>query len=195
MRPRSVAQVRKNMCVYLKNQGGYKMKDFKGMTYDDIRPIFERVWDFNQKFLPMNSKLEIQRRLKGKGQEVQDEPAETQKIETKPVEEEKVKEEDVKPEQIVKEISKKSRGRRRKSLARKRARETQDKETSKKQKLDEEEAADYEKEKEEQRMSLTIVQDEEATVDPKILHTKLKNNERVFERILSRRRLLEDKDS
>ncbi|GKA66383.1 hypothetical protein Tco_0766191, partial [Tanacetum coccineum] len=93
-------------------------------------------------------------RLKRKGQEVQKEPAETQKTETKAVEEEKVKEEDVKPEQIVKEVSKKSGGRRRKSLARKRARETLDEETSKKQKLDDEEATDYEKEKEELRMCL-----------------------------------------
>ncbi|GKE22129.1 hypothetical protein Tco_1433641, partial [Tanacetum coccineum] len=35
-RPRSVAEVRKNMIMYLKNQGGYKIKDFKGMIYDDI---------------------------------------------------------------------------------------------------------------------------------------------------------------
>ncbi|GKB95910.1 hypothetical protein Tco_0982047, partial [Tanacetum coccineum] len=42
-RPRSVAEVRKNMMVYLKNQGGYKMKDFKGMSYDDIGPIFEKI--------------------------------------------------------------------------------------------------------------------------------------------------------
>ncbi|GKC48602.1 hypothetical protein Tco_1071347, partial [Tanacetum coccineum] len=41
-RPRSVAKVRKNMCKYLCNQGGYKMRNFKGMTYDDIRPIFEK---------------------------------------------------------------------------------------------------------------------------------------------------------
>ncbi|GJR65929.1 putative ribonuclease H-like domain-containing protein [Tanacetum coccineum] len=40
--PRSVVEVRKNMMVYLKNQGGYKMKDFKGMSYDDIRPIFKK---------------------------------------------------------------------------------------------------------------------------------------------------------
>ncbi|GJY22400.1 hypothetical protein Tco_0396058 [Tanacetum coccineum] len=44
-RPRYVAEVRKNMMVYLKNKGGYKMKDFKGMNYDDIRPIFEKAWD------------------------------------------------------------------------------------------------------------------------------------------------------
>ncbi|GJY95442.1 ribonuclease H-like domain-containing protein [Tanacetum coccineum] len=41
-RLRSLAEVRKNMMVYLKNQGGYKMKDFKGMSYDDIRLIFEK---------------------------------------------------------------------------------------------------------------------------------------------------------
>ncbi|GKF77579.1 hypothetical protein Tco_0230049, partial [Tanacetum coccineum] len=44
-KPRSVAEVRKNMIIYLKNQGGYKIKDFKGISYDDIRPIFKKVWD------------------------------------------------------------------------------------------------------------------------------------------------------
>ncbi|GJY03393.1 hypothetical protein Tco_0369333 [Tanacetum coccineum] len=38
----SIAEVRKNMCMYLKNQGGYKLSYFKGMSYEDIRPIFER---------------------------------------------------------------------------------------------------------------------------------------------------------
>ncbi|GKC31022.1 hypothetical protein Tco_1038316, partial [Tanacetum coccineum] len=52
-RPFSMAEVRKNMCLYLKNQGGYKMSHFKGMSYEDIRPIFERVWDQNQAFMPM----------------------------------------------------------------------------------------------------------------------------------------------
>ncbi|GKE16832.1 hypothetical protein Tco_1424409 [Tanacetum coccineum] len=41
----SVAEVMKNMCMYLKNQGGYKMSHFKGMSYEEIRPIFKRVWD------------------------------------------------------------------------------------------------------------------------------------------------------
>nr|GEV53228.1 hypothetical protein [Tanacetum cinerariifolium] len=44
-RPRFIADVRKNMCIYLKNQGGYKMKDFKGMSYDDIIPIFKKQED------------------------------------------------------------------------------------------------------------------------------------------------------
>ncbi|GJU08833.1 copia protein, partial [Tanacetum coccineum] len=41
-RPYSVAEVRKNMCIYLKNQGGFKMSHFKGMSYEEIRPIFEK---------------------------------------------------------------------------------------------------------------------------------------------------------
>ncbi|GJS03865.1 putative ribonuclease H-like domain-containing protein [Tanacetum coccineum] len=60
-RPRSVAEVRKSMMVYLKNQGGYRMKDFKGMSYDDIRPIFEKVWDQIHSFVPMDSEEEVQR--------------------------------------------------------------------------------------------------------------------------------------
>nr|GEY90264.1 hypothetical protein [Tanacetum cinerariifolium] len=34
------AQARRNMIVYLKNMAGYKMNYFKGMSYDEIRPIF-----------------------------------------------------------------------------------------------------------------------------------------------------------
>ncbi|GKC10754.1 hypothetical protein Tco_1007536 [Tanacetum coccineum] len=57
-RPFSVAEVRKNMCMYLKNQGGYKMSHLKGMSYKEIRPIFERVWDQIQSFIPMDSEKE-----------------------------------------------------------------------------------------------------------------------------------------
>nr|GEV37490.1 retrovirus-related Pol polyprotein from transposon TNT 1-94 [Tanacetum cinerariifolium] len=42
-RPFSKAEVRKNMVMYLKNQGGYKQSYFKGMKYEDIRPIFKRA--------------------------------------------------------------------------------------------------------------------------------------------------------
>ncbi|GKC12104.1 hypothetical protein Tco_1008886 [Tanacetum coccineum] len=43
MKPKTVAQARRNMIKYLKNQGNYKISDFKGMSYNDIRPIFEKV--------------------------------------------------------------------------------------------------------------------------------------------------------
>ncbi|GJY79757.1 hypothetical protein Tco_0485558, partial [Tanacetum coccineum] len=64
-RPNIVAEVRKNMVMYLKNQGGYKMKYFKGMKYEDIRPVFERVWDQIQSFAPMDSKKEKGSEKKG----------------------------------------------------------------------------------------------------------------------------------
>nr|GEZ66699.1 hypothetical protein [Tanacetum cinerariifolium] len=34
--------IEKNMMVYLKNMAGFKIDFFKGMSYDDIRPIFEK---------------------------------------------------------------------------------------------------------------------------------------------------------
>ncbi|GJV41044.1 hypothetical protein Tco_1419484 [Tanacetum coccineum] len=54
MKPKSIAQARRNMIKYLKNQGNYKITDFKGMSYNDIRPIFEKIWDFNQNIKPMD---------------------------------------------------------------------------------------------------------------------------------------------
>ncbi|GKD99505.1 hypothetical protein Tco_1387489 [Tanacetum coccineum] len=53
------------MVMYLKNQGGYKMNYFKGMKYEDIRPIFEKVWDQIQSFTPMDSKKEKGSEKKG----------------------------------------------------------------------------------------------------------------------------------
>ncbi|GJS52611.1 hypothetical protein Tco_0625973, partial [Tanacetum coccineum] len=64
-RPYSVAEVRKNMVMYLKNQGGYKMNYFKGIKYEDIRPIFEKVWDQIQFFAPMDSEKEKGSEKKG----------------------------------------------------------------------------------------------------------------------------------
>nr|GEY76339.1 hypothetical protein [Tanacetum cinerariifolium] len=43
MKPQTEAQDRKNMMIYLRNMAGFKMDYFKGMSYDDIRPIFEKA--------------------------------------------------------------------------------------------------------------------------------------------------------
>nr|GEY20003.1 retrotransposon protein, putative, unclassified [Tanacetum cinerariifolium] len=52
-KPVTEAQIRKNMMVYLKNMAGFKLDFFKGMTYNDIIPIFEKhfnsIWDFLEK--------------------------------------------------------------------------------------------------------------------------------------------------
>ncbi|GKB20508.1 hypothetical protein Tco_0854431 [Tanacetum coccineum] len=75
----SKAKVRKNMCMYLKNQGGYKKSHFKGMSYEDIRPIFERVWDQYQSFIPKDSEIEKEA-MKRSGFDFQKPPAKRQKI-------------------------------------------------------------------------------------------------------------------
>nr|GFB38602.1 hypothetical protein [Tanacetum cinerariifolium] len=53
------AQARKNMMLYLKNVVGFKMDYFKGMSYDDIRPIFEAKFDSNVDFL-LKTKKQIE---------------------------------------------------------------------------------------------------------------------------------------
>nr|GEW54096.1 zinc finger, CCHC-type [Tanacetum cinerariifolium] len=55
--PFSKAEVRKNMCTYLKNRVGYKQRYFKRLRYEDIRPIFERVWGQNHTFVPIDSEI------------------------------------------------------------------------------------------------------------------------------------------
>nr|GFA94269.1 hypothetical protein [Tanacetum cinerariifolium] len=50
-KPQTKAQVRKNMMSYLKNVTGFKIDYFKGMSYDDIRPIFEEKFNTNVAFL------------------------------------------------------------------------------------------------------------------------------------------------
>nr|GEW61247.1 hypothetical protein [Tanacetum cinerariifolium] len=50
-KPQTKAQFRKNMMMYLKNGAGFKMDYFKGMSYDDIRLIFEAKFNLNVAFL------------------------------------------------------------------------------------------------------------------------------------------------
>ncbi|GKD60523.1 hypothetical protein Tco_1298032 [Tanacetum coccineum] len=56
------------MVMYLKIQGRYKMNFFKGMKYEYIRPIFEKVWDQIQSFAPMDSEKEKDSEMKGSRQ-------------------------------------------------------------------------------------------------------------------------------
>nr|GFA64387.1 hypothetical protein [Tanacetum cinerariifolium] len=50
-KPQTEAQAKKNMMIYLRNVVGFKMDYFKGMTYDDIRLIFEKKFNSNVAFL------------------------------------------------------------------------------------------------------------------------------------------------
>nr|GEV66502.1 hypothetical protein [Tanacetum cinerariifolium] len=50
-KPQTEAQARKNMIMYLKNVVGFRLDYFKGMSYDDIRLIFEVKFNSNMDFL------------------------------------------------------------------------------------------------------------------------------------------------
>nr|GEV58963.1 hypothetical protein [Tanacetum cinerariifolium] len=76
----SVAQARKNMMIYLKNMTGFKMDFFKGMSYKEIRPLFEeeynKVQTLFKKGLEMDAeKIKAPRKKKVK----KDQPAKKQK--------------------------------------------------------------------------------------------------------------------
>ncbi|GJY33196.1 hypothetical protein Tco_0417665 [Tanacetum coccineum] len=73
------------------------LKDFKGMSYNEIRPIFEKVWDFNHHIEP-----------KEHGSEKMKSP-------------EKIEEKDVDEQKEMKEVVKESGEKRKKSLPRKRS--------------------------------------------------------------------------
>ncbi|GJS92251.1 hypothetical protein Tco_0774887 [Tanacetum coccineum] len=57
-KPVFVAQARKNMMTYLKNMDGYKMHFFKGMSYDEIRPIFEVEYNKLQTLFKKDTEVE-----------------------------------------------------------------------------------------------------------------------------------------
>ncbi|GJV35083.1 hypothetical protein Tco_1407560 [Tanacetum coccineum] len=147
-KPPTRTQLRNLMITYLKNTGGYKYSQLKGKTYEEIHGLYERQQKRNQDFIPMDTEVIND---SGKKNDSSSKPAG---------------------------------GSRKKTLAKKRAGEKKSEESAKKQKLedvaeeqesaksDEEAAADYEHEKEELRMWLTVVSDEEETVDPKILSAK-----------------------
>ncbi|GKB88666.1 hypothetical protein Tco_0960938, partial [Tanacetum coccineum] len=103
MKPKTIAQARRNMIKYLKNQGNYKISNFKGMSYNNIRLIFEKVYDFNQNIEPMDAEH---------GSEKQKSP----KKEKSP---EKIVEEEVDTQEEMKEVVKEPGAKRKKSLPRK----------------------------------------------------------------------------
>nr|GEU63927.1 retrovirus-related Pol polyprotein from transposon TNT 1-94 [Tanacetum cinerariifolium] len=58
-RRQTEAQARGNMITYLKNTAGFRLDYFKGMSYDDIHPIFKVKFNANMEFL-LKSKEQIE---------------------------------------------------------------------------------------------------------------------------------------
>nr|GEX10066.1 ribonuclease H-like domain-containing protein [Tanacetum cinerariifolium] len=57
----SVAQARKNMMIYLKNMAGFKMDFFKGMSYEEIRPLFEEEYNKVQTLFKEGPEMDAER--------------------------------------------------------------------------------------------------------------------------------------
>ncbi|GJU74523.1 hypothetical protein Tco_1265928 [Tanacetum coccineum] len=150
MKPKTIAQARRNMIKYLKNQGNYKISDFKGMSYNDIRPIFEKIWDFNQNIKPMDAE-----QGSGKQKSPQKSPEKSPAKEKSP---EKVVEEESETQEELKEGVKEPTAKRKKSIPRKT--------TRKRQNLEED------GEKDELKGFLDIVPREEAPIEIESLSTK-----------------------
>ncbi|GJZ65564.1 hypothetical protein Tco_0622260 [Tanacetum coccineum] len=150
MKPKTIAQARRNMIKYLKNQGNFKISDFKGMSYNDIRPIFEKIWDFNQNIEPMDTE-----HGSGKQKSPQKSPEKSPAKEKSP---EKVVEEEFDTQEELKEGVKEPAAKRKKSIPRK--------STRKRQKLEED------AEKDELKGFLDIVP-EKSSIELKIKYYKV----------------------
>nr|GEY67610.1 hypothetical protein [Tanacetum cinerariifolium] len=80
----------------IKNNLRWKVKDFKGMTFEEIEAKFAAVWKLVEDFIPMGSKEEAER-LKRKGFYLEQEKAKKQKTS------EEVPDKEKSPEEILKE--------------------------------------------------------------------------------------------
>nr|GEW77652.1 uncharacterized mitochondrial protein AtMg00810-like [Tanacetum cinerariifolium] len=74
------AQARKNMMIYLKNMDGFKMDFIKGMTYNDIRPIFEKHYNSIKAFLEKGGEEIKEEGNKRKGDSLNQDAANKQRI-------------------------------------------------------------------------------------------------------------------
>nr|GEU92176.1 hypothetical protein [Tanacetum cinerariifolium] len=82
-KPQTEAQARKNIMIYLRNVAGFKMDYFKGMTYDDIHPIFEKKFNSNVAFLQKTKEQmeeEDSRALKRLSESQEDKATKKQKL-------------------------------------------------------------------------------------------------------------------
>nr|GEV27645.1 hypothetical protein [Tanacetum cinerariifolium] len=80
------AQARKNMMIYLKNMAEFKMDYFKGMSYNNIRLIFEKYFNSNVAFLEKSKEQleeEERRALKRKTESSKVKAAKKQKLDEK----------------------------------------------------------------------------------------------------------------
>nr|GEW67969.1 hypothetical protein [Tanacetum cinerariifolium] len=56
-KPLTKTQQKSLMCTYMKNMEGFKQKDFKEKSFDDIKKIFDKVYKRVNTFVDMNTKI------------------------------------------------------------------------------------------------------------------------------------------
>nr|GFB60008.1 hypothetical protein [Tanacetum cinerariifolium] len=77
-RPMTKKQKREYYMVVIRSNLGWRVKDFKGMTFKEIEAKFDEVWKHVENFIPMGSKEET-KRLKRKGLNLEQEQVKKQK--------------------------------------------------------------------------------------------------------------------
>nr|GEW01441.1 putative ribonuclease H-like domain-containing protein [Tanacetum cinerariifolium] len=100
-KPRSKKQKKDYYMAVIKGHAGWKTKDFKGMSFEQIEAKFNTVWKQIKDFIPMGSKEEA-KRFKRKGLRLEQESA--KKLKTSEEVPEKVKSSEEVPEEKVKEM-------------------------------------------------------------------------------------------
>nr|GFB45317.1 hypothetical protein [Tanacetum cinerariifolium] len=139
-KPLTQAQQRTYMSNYIKNIGGYTLKQLKQYSFEEIKMLFDQTIESIRNFVPMESKDQI---ADSKAEEGSSKEGKSLK---RPVEEELgqeqqkkqqvkeviVKQEDVVAKQVVKESSKKAGGR----LKRKTSKAREDKDKRQKKQVD-----------------------------------------------------------
>nr|GEX77468.1 hypothetical protein [Tanacetum cinerariifolium] len=77
-KPMTKKQKREYYMAMIRNNLGWKVKDFKGMTFEEIEAKFAEVWKQVEDFIPIRSKEETER-LKRKGLNLEQEQVKKQK--------------------------------------------------------------------------------------------------------------------
>nr|GEW61049.1 hypothetical protein [Tanacetum cinerariifolium] len=100
-KPMSKKQKRDYYMAVIRNNLGWKVKDFRGMSFEEVEAKFNSVWKQMEDFIPMGSKEEAER-IKMKGLSLEQKSAKKQKISEEVPEE--VKSHEEVPEEKVKEM-------------------------------------------------------------------------------------------
>nr|GFA76073.1 hypothetical protein [Tanacetum cinerariifolium] len=95
-KPMTKKQKRDYYMAVIRNNLGWKVKDFRGMTFREVEAKFSSVWKQMENFIPMGLKEEAER-IKRKGLNLEQESAKKQKTS------EEVPEEEMSPKEVSEE--------------------------------------------------------------------------------------------